>query len=62
MIEILEEGPKEFIKYCPHCGVKIKYDLSDVKKIFGTDSYIVNCPQCNCLIKHSAIINNEEFK
>ena len=59
MIEILKNGPEKFIKYCPHCGSKLQYELSDVSRVFGTDVFILTCPVCNYKIKHE--INDNDF-
>ena len=54
MIEILKKGPEKFVRYCPHCGAKLQYELSDVTRVFCTDSYVVNCPVCKYIIQHRA--------
>ena len=54
MIKVIERGPKEFIAYCPRCGAKISYELEDLRAVFGTQVYIINCPECQTVINHGS--------
>lgn len=51
MIKIIEEGKKEFIMICDHCGCKFSYQLEDLGKdvdglhLASKDNQ-VRCPYC----------------
>ena len=58
MIKVMEKGPETFISYCPKCGAKISYQLEDVRNIFGTETYMVNCPICKSVVQHGVDYRN----
>lgn len=53
MIEILDNGPENYIAVCTVCGCRFKYDLEDTEEtVVGHNARRLCCPRCHEWIPH----------